>query len=649
MSLRPPLPLAAALLALLVAAPALAQNAPSAERVIRMNGALPPAAVAGAAEPVRFAIYDAETGGTLLWEETQALVLDGAGQYSALLGATSPDGLPVDLFAGGAARWLSVSRPGQAAGPRTLLTAVPYAVSAATAGNATSLGGRPATDFALTPAARKRDASTAAVSGDAAERDQTPLVNNGTANYIGKFFNNVDLINSQLYDNGTNIGFGTTAPGDKFHVQFTNAGGTQTGLAVQNMSSAAGAYSGMLFYDHTGALRQFQGYNNSTQEYRINNIGPSGSINFMIGSDSKFRVTTSGNISLGGGTFAPASKLQLYGNSASEVTVQGSRHGGSISAPTATTTGSNLLAFEGAGHTGSGFTIERAAIRMFSAENWTPTANGSEIRFYTTTNGTTAITERVRVANDGNVGIGETAPTYKLDILHSNGEGLRLKSSASFSALDIDAFTGDAAIRLANNGVNQWNIRNQPGTDNLQIFELGGGGERMHIQNGTGNVSIGGVTPLDLLHVDGDIRVGTGTTGCVKDANGTVIAGTCSSDLRFKKDVTSFEPLLKRFVQLTPVNYHWRSSEFADKHFGTAGSWGFIAQDVQAVFPDLVATDEQGYLAVNYSKIPLLTVQAVKELKAENDALKAQNDALESRLAAVEAALKALAAGSPQR
>lgn len=38
----------------------------------------------------------------------------------------SADGLPIDLFAGGAARWLSVNRPGQAAGARTLLTAVPY-------------------------------------------------------------------------------------------------------------------------------------------------------------------------------------------------------------------------------------------------------------------------------------------------------------------------------------------------------------------------------------------------------------------------------------------------------------------------------------------------------------------------------------------
>jgi len=105
----------------------------------------------------------------------------------------------------------------------------------------------------------------------------------------------------------------------------------------------------------------------------------------------------------------------------------------------------------------------------------------------------------------GNVGIGETTnPTYKLDVLHGGSTGIRSRSSGSFSVVDIDAASGDAALRFANNGVNQWNVRNQPGTDNLQIFELGGGGERMHIQDGTGNISIGGepnpTYRLDVLH-----------------------------------------------------------------------------------------------------------------------------------------------------
>ncbi len=91
------------------------------------------------------------------------------------------------------------------------------------------------------------------------------------------------------------------------------------------------------------------------------------------------------------------------------------------------------------------------------------------------------------------MGIGETtAPAYKLDILHAGSTGIRNKSSASFSVIDIDAKSGDAALRFLKDGVNQWNIRNEPGTDNLQIFELGGGGERMRIENGTGKVVVTG-------------------------------------------------------------------------------------------------------------------------------------------------------------
>ena len=49
----------------------------------------------------------------------------------------------------------------------------------------------------------------------------------------------------------------------------------------------------------------------------------------------------------------------------------------------------------------------------------------------------------------GNVGIGETAnPTYKLDVLHGGSTGIRSRSSGSFSVVDIDAASGDAALRF---------------------------------------------------------------------------------------------------------------------------------------------------------------------------------------------------------
>ena len=142
-----------------------------------------------------------------------------------------------------------------------------------------------------------------------------------------------------------------------------------------------------------------------------------------------------------------------------------------------------------------------------------------------------------------------------------------------------------------------------------------------------GNVGIGTFTEFptitDKLQVFGDIRVGTaGTNGCLRRFDGNAIAGTCASDRRFKKDITPFDRVLDRLTALQPVHYSWRASEFPDRHFGEARSYGLIAQDVEQVLPELVVTNDDGFKAVDYSELPLLTIQAVKDLKTENDALK---------------------------
>ncbi|MEQ1605881.1 MAG: tail fiber domain-containing protein [Pyrinomonadaceae bacterium] len=170
------------------------------------------------------------------------------------------------------------------------------------------------------------------------------------------------------------------------------------------------------------------------------------------------------------------------------------------------------------------------------------------------------------------------------------------------------------------------------------------GGNVNLIQGGTGNVGIGTSAPTDKLDVDGDIRVGTtGTNGCIKRADGTGILGSCSSDVRFKQGITSFPNLLDKVSQLRPVHYYWRAAEFPTKHFGSEQSYGLIAQDVERILPELVSEDSHGYKQIDYSKLPLMTIQAVKELKAKTEEQQAQiellrsmNDALLKRLEKVE-------------
>ena len=216
-----------------------------------------------------------------------------------------------------------------------------------------------------------------------------------------------------------------------------------------------------------------------------------------------------------------------------------------------------------------------------------------------------------------NVGIGTTGPVFRLHVVDPGAAGLRVQTNTSGGA--VASFGGFGDFQIDSNGTT--------------------GGRLLVRENG--NVGIGTTNPPDRLSVLGDIRVGTlGTNGCIKRNDGNTIAGTCSSDVRFKRDITSFPNLLNKVAQLRPVHYYWRAAEFPLKHFGDAQAYGLVAQEVEQVLPELVSEDEQGYKQIDYSKLPLLLLQAVKELKAESDQLKPQQELLTRQQAEI-AELKA--------
>ena len=114
------------------------------------------------------------------------------------------------------------------------------------------------------------------------------------------------------------------------------------------------------------------------------------------------------------------------------------------------------------------------------------------------------------------------------------------------------------------------------------------------------------------------------------------------SDRRLKKDIEPLYGALDTMLQLHGVSYQWRDASCYEdgRHLG------MIAQEVELIFPQWVKTDENGYKAVSYEGFEALTVEAMRELKAENDELRAVSDAqqsqieqLQTRLARLEKAL----------
>ena len=677
-------------------------------RLITITGVYRPAdgKAPAAVETVTLSIYADQQGGAPLFQETQQVTLDDRGRYSVVLGAAHGDGIPPEVFASG--QWLGTvfERTGEVEGPRVRLTSVPFAMRAA---EADTLGGHPATDYVLAtgPSSGSRTSNASDV---AAPADELP----GTVNFLAKYVGATTVGNSALYENGGQVGLGTTTPLDMFHVRYTNTGGNLTGFAVQNLGNTATSYSGMLFYDQNGALGQFQGFNNVTHEYRINNVAKNGasafdgSINFMVGSTSRFFVASNGNIGIG--TTTPVAALELtnafstnqftniietaYTTNNVGALFLGRKTRGTAAAPTAVLAGDNLANFAGRGYGATNFGTGGATIVMRAAENWTDTAQGTAMHFLTTQNGTNTLAQRMILDNLGNVGIGTPTPSAPLEIFR---QGDSYVATTAFNNTGSEPFA--AFVTQGARGTPAAPAALQTG-DLLGFFGMGGYGATtfgppeaalvaaaaenwtdtargsaiglMVTPLGTSNLvlglgllpngNVGLSTPLDVngfptaldrLQVFGDVRVGTtGTNGCIKNFGGTGIIGTCSSDRRLKKDITPFGPVLNQLTALQPVDYYWRSDEFPDRHFGNSRNYGLIAQDVEAVLPELVVTEDDGYKAVDYTKLPLLSIQAIKELKAENDTLKARVGELEplkQRVAELERLLTEMIAASGRR
>lgn len=119
-----------------------------------------------------------------------------------------------------------------------------------------------------------------------------------------------------------------------------------------------------------------------------------------------------------------------------------------------------------------------------------------------------------------------------------------------------------------------------------------------------GSVDIGGTSGSYTLYVNGKI----GSNGINE-----------TSDKRFKKDIQNLESSLDKVSQLRGVSYYWRHDEFPDKKFEEGRDIGVIAQEVEAIFPELVKTDKQGYKSVEYSHLVPILIEAIKELRSEKN------------------------------
>jgi hypothetical protein len=220
-------------------------------------------------------------------------------------------------------------------------------------------------------------------------------------------------------------------------------------------------------------------------------------------------------------------------------------------------------------------------------------------------------------------GNGLTFSNFNNNSLYGYAAGMSLQTGGDNNIL-IGYQAGDAITTGASNILLGYDIDAQSATGSNQLsignVIFGGGGFGTGTTVGTGRIGIGGVEDgTDKLRVYGDVKVGTsGTNGCIKRFDGAALTGTCSSDERFKEDITSMNGILDKVANLQAVTYKF--NQLGKDYTGATGNeiqYGLIAQQVLQVAPELVSTDENGYLKLRYDLLPIYAIAAIGEQQTQ--------------------------------
>ena len=454
-----------------------------------------------------------------------------------------------------------------------------------------------------------------------------PITGTGITNYIPKFTGTSALGSSLIYDNGTNVFVGGSGSNSN---RFTVVEGGTTLVGQQILMQNASSANDALNIIHSGTGKLIKG-TKGTEVFNISNTG---------GAYFADKV--------GIGTISPSAKLQVEGNSiingvSGDDTLYLQKPSGATLAISGATGTTNKILIGGTNVTNPDMFVY---------------VGGSE---------------RMRITSGGNVGIGTTSPDAPLGFANALGDKIKFNSGSGNSykiGLVAAVQGGDALLKLS-------------AGESISAGEFGfysGSSYKMFINN-SGNVGIGTTSPQTALDVNGVISItasvpyiqwkntsntrlgyiqhnatdlvmnadiggiafsNTGgermrikSTGAVNVANlgtGLVysnagdLTSTNPSDSRLKDNITDLQYGLNEILQLRPVSYDWKNDVI-----NQGKQYGFIAQEVQEIMPELVkefetkdGEEDVVRLGLDKEGIYAALVNAIKELKEEIEILKSK-------------------------
>ena len=477
---------------------------------------------------------------------------------------------------------------------------------------------------------------------------------------------------------GGNVGIGTSSPTD-----YTNGttleikGKTSSGAGLLKVTGADGAVSGALYASGSAGMNLvtqtnhslFLGTNNSTK-LTISSvgdvaIGSSASKGFLNSNGTAFELDVNRNPNTGifGDTNKSHARIEMNGASGGSSILFKTASANNTTATTKLTISSDGFITQDISRSGFAMKVVNTAdasqgLQILSADNDT----GLYILDCQSSVGGTYSSKFV-VEKSGNVGIGTTSPSAKLDItatrtaqltlieLSTNtlssanddeisidfGRGLLNKYSARISGYISNYSTYDGGLKF---------YTSSGGTLNTtpQLTITSGGDVFLTSTGGDVSSTVSGIA-LRNPRTSGPINIGSGNVTDSRDfvrfLNGNGIVGSIStngfatvyatsSDYRLKENVTPITDALSRVNQLKPSRFNFIAD--ADKIVD-----GFIAHEVEDIVPEAIcgekdALSEDGtpkYQGIDQSKIVPLLTAAIQEQQTIIEDLKSRIETLE--------------------
>jgi len=363
----------------------------------------------------------------------------------------------------------------------------------------------------------------------------SPTGGSGTGNYLAKWETSSTLTDSPIYDNGGNIGIGTASPSHLLNLNSTDS--NLVALTIDNSNTDdSGAETSEIRFRHYRSYVPGQNDAGSIIVGKEQAWDQAGDRNSYMsfgtrrGSDAvveKMRITSAGNVGIG--TTSPGEKLDVVGN------IKSQYNGNNYSRLGQNSSGGYIQAYSGAvekimfrsygdsfingGNVGIGTTAPRSGYKLTldkstnvsgefvgisieeaggtgygyirSEDQLTPDTSfviGHTSRVLTFETGST---ERVRIDNSGNLGIGTTSPQTELHVKGNNGWGeVRIEGQTFASG-------HGASLEFYSEGTALADI--YASTDKHLYFRTNGTNERMRITS-AGRVGIGTTNPAYHIH-----------------------------------------------------------------------------------------------------------------------------------------------------